>query len=675
MKTISSKIFNRKDQASVDTLRLLAVDMIELAKSGHPGFPLGAAPMAYVLWSRFLKHDPKSPSWPDRDRFILSAGHGSALLYALLYLSGYGLTLDDLKNFRQWQSLTPGHPEKGLTPGVEATTGPLGHGLAMGVGLALAERNLAQRFNRPNFTIFDHYTYALVSDGDLMEGVGSEAASFAGTQGLGKLIYIYDDNHMTIEGHTELAFSEDVRSRFLAYNWHVSVVSDGDDLPSVKLAIDNARQETERPTLIMCRTKLGAGSPKEDTPGAHGEPLGPEALAFTRAHYGYGDKEPFFVDDRVAKNFKDRAMVHEKTRLDWEACLSEYEKQFPELGCELRRRLGSLQPDNLAKDLQESTSHLFSKDSSVATRVASGKVINVLAKTLPELIGGSADLSPSNKTTIEGEDFASPLRANGRNIHFGVREQSMGAILNGLALHGGFIPFGGTFLVFSDFLRPALRLSALMSLKVIYILTHDSVGVGEDGPTHQPVEHLAALRVIPNLLVLRPADAFETVAAWIQALSNPGPTALILSRQNLPVLDHQNFPGLRVGVTRGGYILREAESNNPEAIIIATGSEVHLALAAQEQLKGQRAVRVVSLPSWELFFRQPSEYIEEVLPARITKRLGLEAGRSFGWERLIGPQGKMISVENFGHSAPAGVIFDKLGFNVKNVIDLINSFF
>jgi transketolase len=669
----STKLFNRKDQASVDTLRLLAVDMVEVAKSGHPGFPLGAAPMAYVLWTRFLKHDPKHPDWPDRDRFILSPGHGSALLYAFLYLSGYGLTMDDLKNFRQWHSLTPGHPEKGLTPGVEATTGPLGHGLAMGVGMAMAERSLARRFNQPGFTIFDHYTYGLVSDGDLMEGVASEAASLAGTQGLGKLIYIYDDNQMTIEGHTDLAFSEDVRSRFLAYNWHVPVVSDGEDLHSVKMALDTARLETERPSLIMCRTKLGAGSPKADTPGVHGEPLGIDALAATRAHYGYGDKGPFFVDERVANNFQQRGQAHVGERQEWESRLKEYEKEHSSLASELHRRLHGVLPDTLGQVLQDPG--LFSAETPVATRVASGKVINALAGSLPELIGGSADLAPSNKTVIEGEDFMSPLRPHGRNIHFGVREQGMGAILNGLALHGGFIPFGGTFMVFSDFLRPAMRLSALMSLKVIYVLTHDSVGVGEDGPTHQPVEQLAALRVIPNLMVLRPADAFETVAAWGLAISNPGPTALILSRQNLPVLPPKKYPGLCEGASKGGYILAEAEGSEPEAVIIASGSEVQLALAARESLKGRRAVRVVSLPCRELFLRQGQDYIEKVLPSGLTRRLGLEAACAFGWEPLIGPAGKMLSIEDFGHSAPAGVIFEHLGFTPANVAALVDSLF
>ncbi|MDR2366522.1 MAG: transketolase [Deltaproteobacteria bacterium] len=675
MTPIGSKVFNRKDRACVDTLRLLAVDMVEKAKSGHPGFPLGAAPMAYVLWARFLRHDPSRPDWPDRDRFVLSAGHGSALLYAFLHLAGYGLTMDDLKNFRQWGSPTPGHPERGLTPGVEATTGPLGHGMAMGVGLALAERHMAARFNRPGFAIFDHHTYALVSDGDLMEGVASEAASLAGNQGLGKLIYLYDSNDMTIEGHASLTFSEDVRVRFTAYNWHVSLVSDGEDLQSVKVALDAAKQETDRPTLIICRTKLGAGSPKEDTPGAHGEPLGAEGLSATRAHYGYGDKGPFFVDERVAKHFREQAQARAAARARWEETLAAYGREHPVLAAELKRRLGALLPDGLDQALAASARAAFPKGASVATRVASGKAINILAKSLPELIGGSADLAPSNKTLIEGEDFVGALRPDARNFHFGVREQGMGAILNGLALHGGLIPYGGTFLVFSDFLRPAVRLSALMAQKVVYVLTHDSVGVGEDGPTHQPVEHLAALRAIPDLVVMRPADAHETVAAWGLAVAGPGPTALILSRQNLPTLHPDEYPMVTEGVAKGAYVLSPSEGPEPGAIIVATGSEVHLALAAQGLLRGKRDVRVVSMPSWELFERQPAGYKETVFPAAVTRRLALEAGRAMGWERYAGPGGKILSIETFGRSAPAGVIFGNLGFTAENVARLADSLF
>ncbi|MDR1487788.1 MAG: transketolase [Deltaproteobacteria bacterium] len=654
--------YNRKDQASVDTLRLLAVDMVETAKSGHPGLPLGAAPLAYVLWTRFLVHDPKAPNWPNRDRFILSPGHGSALIYAFLHLAGYGLTIDDLKNFRQFGSPTPGHPEYGHTAGIEATTGPLGHGFAMGVGMALAQRVLAARFNKPGFNLFDHYIYAIVSDGDLMEGVASEAASFAGAQGLSKLVYLYDDNHITIEGGTDITFTEDVRSRFLAYGWQVIVVSTGDDLPAVQLAIENARAEKEKPTLVMCRTKIGAGSPKEGTAGAHGEPLGPQALAATRERYGYGDKPPFFVDERVAENFRKYAESHRVTRTNWEKLLADYAVQYPSEHSELARVLSKELPVEF-EDLSKLT---FDKGA-IATRNASGTVINAIARLVPEFIGGSADLAPSNKTMINGQGSLLALSPTGRNIHFGIREHGMGAVLNGMALYGGLIPFGGTFLVFSDFVRPAIRLSALMGLKVIYVFTHDSVGVGEDGPTHQPIEHLASLRIIPNLVVLRPADAYETLASWKIALKRQGPSALILSRQNLTVLHPDDFPSVVDGPNHGGYVLRDSEGGEPQAIIIATGSEVSLALKAQDLLASKIRVRVASIPSWEIFAGQHKDYIDSVLPPKITCRLGLEAARGFGWERFLGPQGEMLSIERFGFSAPADRIFEELGFTPENV--------
>ncbi|MDR1657476.1 MAG: transketolase [Deltaproteobacteria bacterium] len=664
-------IFNKKDQASVDTLRILAVEMVEKANSGHPGLPLGAAPLTYVIWTRFLKHDPKCPSWPDRDRFVLSPGHGSALLYAWLHLAGYGLTIDDLKNFRQWDSPTPGHPEFGLTPGVEVSTGPLGHGLAMGVGLAMAERALAARFNRPGFELFNHYTYALVSDGDLMEGVASEAASLAGAQALGKLIYLYDDNGMTIEGSTEITFTEDVRGRFLAYGWQVIVVSDGEDLAAVYQAIENARLEKEKPSLIMGRTVLGAGSPKAGTPGAHGEPLGAEGLAATKAHYGFEGKPPFFVDERVTKNFQVRSETFYEDRLKWEGLLAEYGRKYPELLAEFNRRWQG----SLPEAFDQAIGIDFPKGGQFATRSTSGTVINAIAPALPELIGGSADLAPSNKTKLDGLDFFGPLNPSGRNIHYGIREQAMGAVMNGLAAHGGLIPFGGTFLVFSDFVRPAIRLSALMSLKVIYVFTHDSVGVGEDGPTHQPVEHIAALRTIPNLLVFRPADAYESAASWKAALSAKGPSALLLSRQNLPVLHPEEFPQVLTGTAKGGYVLREAQGGQAEAIIIATGSEVALALETQKLLAGKIRVRVVSLPSWELFAAQPEAYRNQVLPPEITRRVAAEAGRSIGWERWVGDKGKVLAIEGFGHSAPAGRIFKELGFTSENLGRIIEALF
>jgi len=665
---VSRPRFNRKDQAAVNTLRLLAVDMIEAARSGHPGLPLGAAPMAYVLWSRFLKHDPEDPLWPDRDRFIFSPGHGSALLYAWLHLAGYGLSLEDLKAFRQWQSLTPGHPEYGRTAGVEATTGPLGLGFAMGVGLAIAEKMLAQRFNRPKFNLFDHHVYALVSDGDLMEGVSSEAASLAGTLGLGRLIYIYDDNRMTIEGSTGLTFTEDVRARFSAYGWQVIVVTEGEDLGSIHQALENARAEQDRPSLVMVRTKLGAGSPKEDTPQAHGEPLGPEAVRATRRFYGYPEDQSFTVDQRIYDHFKKLGQTHQKSREAWLALLAGYEKAFPAEAAELRRRLAGQKPEGWQASLPE-----FDKGIALATRTASGQVLNALAEVMPELVGGSADLGPSNKTVLSGAGSFSALNPGGRNLHFGVREEAMGSVINGLALAGGFSPYAGTFLVFSDFMRPSLRLSAIMKLPVIFIFTHDSVGVGEDGPTHQPVEHLAVTRAMPGITLIRPADAYETRAAWQAALIRRGPTVLALSRQDLPVLHPDDFPALPEGALRGGYIISEAAGGEPEAIIIATGSEVVLALAAQKLLtdRGGRRARVVSLPSWEIFEEQPPEYRQTVLPPRLTRRLAVEAGLSLGWSRYVGESGRVLSIENYGISAPAARLFKEYGFTPEHIAGLV----
>lgn len=661
--------FNRKDKASVNTMRLLAADMVEAAKSGHPGLPLGAAPMAYVLLSRFLKYDPKAPDWPDRDRFILSAGHGSALLYAWLHLAGFGLTMEELKNFRQWGSRTPGHPEHGHTPGVEATTGPLGHGFAMGVGMAIAEKMMADRFNKPDFTIFDHYIYALVSDGDLMEGVASEAASLAGTLGLGNIVYLYDDNQITIEGSTDLAFTEDVRTRFLAYGWQVIPVSQGDDLGSIYLAIENARAEKDRPSLIMVKTRLGAGSPKENSPKAHGEPLGAEAIRATRAFYGYPEDQEFTVDPRVYGNFVKRGEIQQELHAAWNKNLAAYKDAYPQEAEELQRRLDGHPPAGWSSVLPD-----FEKGGSLATRAASGQVLNALAAVLPEMVGGSADLGPSNKSEIIGGGSFNALNPGGRNLHFGVREQAMGALSNGLALAGGFRPLAATFLVFSDFARPAIRLAALMKLPVTYIFTHDSVGVGEDGPTHQPVEHLAALRAIPGLTVIRPADAYETAAAWQCAMTNPGPTLLALSRQNLPVLHPDDFPSIADGgPLRGGYILSEAaDGHHPQAIIMATGSEVALALAAQKILsaKGYH-VRVVSLPSWEIFEQQTPEYRNEVLPPSITRRLSVEAGISMGWERYLGSGGLALSIDSFGASAPAERLFAELGFTAENIAALV----
>lgn len=663
--------FNRKDWASVNTLRLLAIDMVEKAQSGHPGLPLGAAPMVYVLLSRFLKHDPTDPKWPNRDRFILSPGHGSALLYAWLHLAGYDLTLEDLKNFRQWGSLTPGHPEYNHPLGVEATTGPLGHGLAMGVGLAIAEKMLAGRFNRPNFAIFNHRIYALVSDGDLMEGVAAEAASLAGTLELGNLIYLYDDNQISIEGSTELFFTEDVRARFLAYGWQVIVVNEGNNLNSIYQAIENARVDQTHPSLLMIRTVLGAGSPKEGLPKAHGEPLGPEAIRATRSFYGYPSDQEFTVDQRVYDNFKNLGLIHKETRAAWLKKLAAYEKTFPNEAAELQRRLAGEKPTDWLRALPP-----FKKGGIMATRSASGQILNALAPILPELVGGSADLAPSNKTELNTLGFFSAINPNGRNLHFGVREAAMGAIANGLALAGGLIPFVATFLVFSDFTRPALRLAAMMKISTIFVFTHDSIGVGEDGPTHQPIEHLATLRAIPGLTVIRPADAYETAAAWQSALTRPGPTALALSRQDLPILHPDDFPNPVENALKGGYILSEAINKNPEAIILATGSEVSLALSAQKILNDRgRQVRVVSLPSWEIFDEQPLNYRETVLPPHLTRRLSLEAGLSLGWGRYLGPTGRSLSIEDFGASAPAARLFAELGFTPINVANLLEQLY
>ncbi|MDR2612977.1 MAG: transketolase [Deltaproteobacteria bacterium] len=663
----AATVYNRKDQASVNTLRILSAEMVERAKSGHPGLPLGAAPLAYVLWTRFLRHDPQAPQWPDRDRFVLSAGHGSSLLYSWLHLAGYGLTKDDLLAFRQPHSRTPGHPERGATPGVEATTGPLGQGLAMATGLAIASRAMAARFNRPGFKLFSHRVWVLASDGDFMEGVSAEAASLAGLQQLAGLTVVYDDNKITIEGSTELSFTEDVRVRFQACGWKVIVVADGEDLLAVHQALENARAETERPTLVMARTRLGAGSPKEGRPEAHGEPLGAEGLAATKEFYGCGGAEPFSVDPRVADNFAARAGEHREERLGWERLLADYAVKYPAEHAELARRLAG----GLPADLADRARVDFAPDKPVATRAASGKVIDALARELPELLGGSADLAPSNKTSISGGGSLLPLNPLGRNLHFGVREAAMGAIVNGLAVSGGFIPYCGTFLVFSDYLRPALRLSALMGIRAVYVLTHDSVGVGEDGPTHQPVEHIPALRAIPGLLVMRPADANETQALWHVALNHQGPSALLLSRQNLPVLPLSEFPQLPEGARRGGYVLRDAEGGIPKAIVIATGSEVSLALRALDGAPAARDVRVVSLPSWELFARQTAQYRDSVLPPEVTRRLVLEAAVPLGWERYAGPGGRILGVDGFGFSGPAESIFRELGFTPENVRSLI----
>ncbi len=654
----------RIDESCINTLRLLSADMVEQAKSGHPGLPMGAAAMAYVLWTRFLRHNPANPKWFDRDRFVLSAGHGSALQYSLLHLAGYDLSLDDLRQFRQWGSKTPGHPEFGVTPGVEATTGPLGQGLAMVVGMALAQRFLARRFNRPSLPVCDHYTYALVSDGDLMEGVASEAASLAGHLGLGKLVCLYDDNKISIDGPTALSFTEDVGTRFTAYGWHVQRVEDGNDVAALTDAIDKARNEAERPSLVIVQTHIGFGSPKQDSEKAHGEPLGPEALATAKKNLGCPVDGFFCVPDEVGATFRqalDKGAVSEN---DWIALLADYEKAYPQ-DAEVFKQW--CLAGKLPADWDAEVPVFRPEDGSMATRNASGKVLNAIARRVHNLIGGSADLTPSNKTYIDGAPDQSSEHPEGNNVRFGVREHAMGAVVNGMALHGGMIPYGGTFLIFSDYMRPAVRLSALMNTHSIFVFTHDSISVGEDGPTHQPVEQLAGLRAIPNLTVLRPADANETAAAWKIAVEGKGPVVLALTRQSLPILP-AGQGGLREGVCRGAYVLSDAEGL-PDLLLIATGSEVHLALGAQKRLleAGVKA-RVVSMPSWELFLAQSQEYRDMVLPGAVRARVAVEAGCSLGWRRWVGDSGDVIAVDEFGRSAPGKMVMESFGFTVDNVV-------
>ena len=652
-----------RDRLAVDTLRFLAADAVEEANSGHPGMPMGAAPMAYVLWSRFLRFDPTDPAWFDRDRFILSAGHGSMLLYGLLHLAGYDLPLEEIRSFRQWGSITPGHPEVHMTPGVEATTGPLGQGFANGVGMAMAERFLAHRFNRPGHEVVDHHIYAIVSDGDLMEGVASEAASLAGHMKLGRLVYLYDDNEISIEGSTSLAFTEDVGARFEAYGWHVETVADGEDLAAIERAIEAARSETERPSLIRVRTHIGFGSPKQDDASAHGEPLGPDALRATREKLGWPE-ERFHIPDEARAAFAAAAERGQAARSAWLERLASYGEAHPSEGAELKLVMaGELPPG-----WDEGIPTFPAGEKKLATRAAGGKVLNALASRVPTLLGGSADLGPSNKTLLDGEGSLASVDEPGRNVHFGVREHAMGAAVNGMALHGGVVPYGATFLIFSDYMKPSIRLAALSGLRSLFIFTHDSIGVGEDGPTHQPVEQLVGLRSIPGLVVFRPADANETAEAWRVALGRPGPVAFALSRQGLPVLDVARYP-VRDGVARGGYVLEDAEGGSPDLVLLATGSEVALAMDAAARLRADgMAVRVVSLPSLELFREQPDAYRAGVLPAGVP-RLAIEAGSPLGWHEWVGERGDVIALDRFGASAPGGTVMEKLGFSVDHVVE------
>jgi transketolase len=647
------------DQLCVDTIRLLAVDMVERAKSGHPGMPLGAAPMAYVLWDRYLMHNPGNPSWFDRDRFVLSAGHGSALLYALLHVYGYEVNKEDLESFRQWGSKTPGHPEYELAPGVESTTGPLGQGFAMGVGMALAEAHLSAAFRD---TVVDHCTYAIVSDGDLMEGVASEAASLAGTLKLGKLIYLYDDNGITIEGSTSLAFTEDVGTRFDAYGWQILLVEDGNDLDAIDAAIEEARTDISRPSLIRVRTHIGYGSPKQDSEKSHGEPLGAEAADATKKKFGWDAKEPFHVPDDVRDYCSAAEHRGEVLESEWNERFDAYRQTDPDRAALLETLIAGGLPDGWDADMPE----FGVGDGPIATREASGKVLNALAQGLPTIMGGSADLAPSNKSLIaDAADFNAHDRA-GRNIRFGVREHAMAAIVNGMALHGGVHPYGATFLVFADYMRPSLRLAALMQTRSIFIFSHDSIGAGEDGPTHQPVEQLMTLRAIPGFTVWRPADANETAAAWRLAIERGRPCALALSRQKLPVLDASSGAVTR-GVAKGAYVLDDTPSP-PDVVIVATGSEVHLALDAKARLAdGRVAARVVSMPSREVFSEQPEDYRADVFPPGVPV-VAVEAGVTLGWRDIVGERGAVIGLDRFGESAPGPTVMEKLGFSVENVV-------
>lgn len=659
------KISIELENRAINAIRFLAADAVEKANSGHPGLPMGAAAMAYTLWTRHLRFNPRNPKWPGRDRFILSGGHGSALLYALLYLTGYDLPLEQLMNFRQWGSQTPGHPEYGLTPGVEVTTGPLGQGFANGVGMAIAEAHLAAEFNRPGFEVVNHYIYAIVTDGDLMEGVSSEAASIAGHLGLGKIIYLYDDNHISIDGSTDLAFTEDRAGRFEAYGWHVQKVLDGNDTAAVNLAITKAKKDP-RPSIIACRTHIGYGLPtRQDTAKAHGEAPGQEELDGAKRNLGWPLEPKFFVPKDVLALFRKAIKQGEKAETLWRKQLKAYLAEYPQLDTELERRLMGELPEKWEADLP-----IFPADlKGMATRSASGKVINALASRLPELIGGSADLTPSNDTWIKDCPDFQKQTPEGRNFHFGVREHGMGAIINGMSVYGGVIPYGGTFLIFSDYMRPAVRLSALSHYPSIWVYTHDSIGLGEDGPTHQPVEHLAALRAIPNLVVIRPADANEVTEAWKIAISRRhAPTALILTRQAIPVLDRSIYAPAE-GLHRGAYVLADIGDSKPELILMASGSEVCLITEAGVRLASEGLnVRLVSFPSWELFESQDEAYRNHVFPPEIKTRLSVEAAVSQGWKRWVGDMGGSISVERFGASAPYKIIFENYGLTVDNVI-------
>jgi transketolase len=659
-------MFNSIDELSVTTIRTLSIDAIEKANSGHPGMPMGAAPMTYTLWTRYMNHNPKNPHWFNRDRFVLSAGHGSALLYSMLHLSGYNLSMDDLKQFRQWGSKTPGHPEYGHTEGVEATTGPLGQGIAMAVGMAMAERHLASVYNKDNYELVNHFTYSICGDGDLMEGVSAEAASLAGHLKLGRLVVLYDSNDISLDGDLNKSFSESVKNRFESYGWQYLRVEDGNNFEEIAKALEESRSDLERPTMIEVRTTIGYGSPnRAGTSGVHGAPLGADELKLTKEAYKWTFEQDFHVPEEVYENFKNLIVENgAKKEKEWNDLFAQYKNEYPELAKQLQLALSNELPEGWDKDVP-----VYSEGKGLATRASSGETLNGIAKNLPFFVGGSADLAGSNKTMIKGTKDYMPGSYEGRNFWFGVREFAMGAAMNGMALHGGVKVFGGTFFVFSDYLRPAIRLAALMGLPVTYVFTHDSIAVGEDGPTHEPIEQLAALRAMPGLSLIRPADGNETAAAWKLAVeSNNKPTALVLTRQDLPTLKG-TAENAYEGVSKGAYVVSPADKETPDALLLAAGSEVSLAVEAQKTLAGDGIhVSVISMPSWDRFEQQSQQYKDSVLPKSVRKRLGIEVGASFGWHKYTGDEGDVLAIDKFGASAPGEKIMEEYGFSVNNVV-------
>lgn len=655
------------EELTINTIRTLSMDAVQKANSGHPGTPMALSPAAYVLWKKFLKYNPKNPNWFNRDRFVLSNGHASMLLYSMLFLTGYDLTLDDIKNFRQWGSKTPGHPEFDDTPGVETTTGPLGQGFMNGVGMGIAEKHLASVFNRPGYKIIDHYTYVFCSDGDLMEGASHEAASIAGHLGLGKLIYLYDDNHITIEGKTEITYNDNVPKRFEGYNWHVQNIGDkANDLNELSNAIAKAKEEKTKPSLIIIRSHIGYGSPNmQDTPEAHGSPLGEEEIKLTKKYYGWPENEKFLVPEKALDHMREAIETGKKLESEWNEKYKAYKKAHPQLAEQFENALSGKIPKDWDKDIP-----VFEpSDGPIATRSAGSKVLNSFAKNIPWLIGGSGDLAPSTKTLLKGTDYIEKDNFNNRNIAWGIREHGMCGVSNGLYLHGGVRPFAATFFIFTDYARPAIRLASLMKLPIIYIMTHDSIGLGEDGPTHQPIEHLASLRAMPNMCVIRPADANETAYAWRAAINrNDGPSMIVLSRQNLPIFDHRKVNSAK-GLLKGAYIISKEKTSRPKVILISSGSEVQLILEAQEKLSQKKIdARVVSMPSWELFKKQSKKYRDEILPPNIKNRLAVEAASPFGWHEWVGDKGDILAIDKFGASAPYEEIYKHYGLTVNNIV-------